>query len=288
MKKYEGMFNVCLARLDQSLINDLCGRTTNTPINIVCDVEGVPAGTDDFTLTNFREVNHAIVADLELNENGTYGRVFDALLRSGAEMVTCMVGSIDNVTGKYVGISGVVLQLVSAKPVAVSAMHRLRIGDYISMDTARSVPPSTLFQFLQFQGVTRGVCQALVSAITDDLAANKVGTIFVDGDRQLYYTPEHNTVYNRFMTRSINPHFIINALGIREESVKKHPEHIGEIPDEDVDVDNMNIAQLGAHIHRLKGRRAYCKRRSEELKVEINNIYDKLTKAIDTHVNKLS
>ena len=50
----------------------------------------------------------------------------------------------------------------------------------------------------------------------------------------------------------------------------------------------MNIAQLGAHIHRLKGRRAYCKRRTEELKVEINNIYDKLTKAIDTHVNKLS
>lgn len=288
MKKYEGMFNVCLARLDQSLINDLCGRTTNVPINIVCDVEGVPAGINDFTLTNFREMNHAIVADLELNENGTYGRVFDALMRSGTELVTRVVGSIDTVTGKYVGISSVVLQPVSAKPAAVSAMHRLRVGDYISMDTARSVPPSTLFQFLQFQGVTRGVCQALVSAITDDLAVNEVGTIFVDGDRQLYYTPEHNTVYNRFMTRSINPHFIINALGIREESVKKHPEHIGEIPDEDVDVDNMNIAQLGAHIHRLKGRRAYCKRRSEELKVEINNIYDKLTKAIDTHVNKLS
>lgn len=289
MKKYEGLFNVCMARLNQSLINDLCGRTINRSVSIMCEFEGMP-NTDDFMLTNFREINHAIVADLEVNEKGTYGQVFNSLIYSGIEMSTRIQGSIDTVTGQYVGISNVVLypKGAIAKSSAVSAVHRLRVGDYISMDTARSIPPSVLFQFLQFQGFARGVSGALVSAIKDAIVAGKVGTIFVDGDHQPYYTSEPSTVYNRFMIRSIDPDFINNALGIREESVKKHPEHTEEIPDENVDVDNMNIAQLGAHIHRLKGRRAYCKRRSEELKVEINNIYDKLTKAIDTHVNKLS
>lgn len=283
MRVFQNILQVETFILNPRITKTMCqeyGEGTKEGFRAITSITDAPI--DGVYWINFRESEGRLYADLQCDARTAIGRMIINLIQDGVNFIGRM--NFDSKSSLPV-IHNIRLEVSPLVKTKVSVLDRVRPGDFIHHDVLKTLTTNDLFHFLVHHGMTTTQCNSLCNAITE-LDTH----LYVGGDGQFYKTSIDPSSH-RFFAKPIKQEDVLRVLypngvppiSVSQAQVDEQPETTVKDP-----IRDMTIEELGKHIAKLRDEYSFTKRRAEDLKVEINSMYDRITKVIGAHVNKIA